>query len=122
VAFIVMSSTSPWVLGTVANNIWSLGGPPGSSDRANSLLINPFISYHFGDGWSVGSSPNIGANWLSKAGQMWTVPVGGGVSKTFHLGGQPVKLSCDGYYNAIRPRAGNETWTLQVTLTFLFPT
>ena len=122
VAFFVTGSTSPWVIGAVANNIWSVGGPPGSSDRTNSLLINPIISYHFGDGWSIGSSPNIAANWLSKAGQVWTVPVGGGISKTFRIGEQPVKLSGDGYYNAIRPQAGNETWTLQVTLTFLFAT
>jgi hypothetical protein len=122
VAFIIKSSASPWIFGAIANNIWSLGGPPGSSDRFNSLLMNPFISYHFGDGWSVGSSPNITANWLSKAGQVWTVPVGGGVSKTFRLSSHPMKLSVDSYYNAIRPEAGNETWLIQVTLTFLFPT
>lgn len=122
VAFIVTSSDLPWSFGAVANNIWSLGGPPGSSDRTNSLLLNPFISYHFGDGWSVGSSPNITTNWLLKAGQAWTVPVGGNIAKAFQLGGQPVKLSCDGYYNAIRAQAGNQTWTLQLTLTFQFPT
>lgn len=120
-AFVVKSSDSPWVIGTVANNIWSFGGPPGSSDRMNSLLINPFFSYHFGDGWAVGSSPNITADWLSKAGQVWTIPVGGGISKTFRLGGQPMKLSFDSYYNAIRPQADKETWLLQVTLTLLFP-
>jgi hypothetical protein len=58
----------PWVLGAVINNIWSIGGPPGSSDRTNTLLLNPFVSYHFGDGWSVESSPNITADWLSKPG------------------------------------------------------
>ena len=122
VAFVVKNSGSPWVFGTVANNIWSFGGPPGGSDRTNSLLINPFVSYHFGDGWSVGSSPNIAANWLSKAGQVWTVPVGGGISKTFRVANQPMKFSVDSYYNAIRPQASNETWLLQVTLTFLFAT
>jgi hypothetical protein len=122
VAFFSKSSDTPWVLGAVVNNIWSFGGPPQGSDRTNSLLINPFISYHFGDGWSIGSSPNITANWLSKAGQVWTVPVGGGIAKTFRLGGQPVKLAVDSYYNAVRPQAGNETWLLQLTLTFLFPT
>ena len=49
---------SPWVAGAVINNIWSFGGSSGSSDRTNSFLLNPFVSYHFGDGWSVGSSPN----------------------------------------------------------------
>jgi hypothetical protein len=86
-------------------------------------LINPFISYHFGDGWSIGSSPNITANWLSKTGQVWTVPIGGGIAKTFRSGNQPVKLAIDSYYyNAIRPEASNETWLLQLTLTLLFPT
>jgi hypothetical protein len=38
------------VFGAVANNIWSLGSPPGSSDRTNQLLLNPFVSYHFAEG------------------------------------------------------------------------
>jgi hypothetical protein len=59
VAFVRKNGESPWVFGAVVNNIWSFGGPPQSSDRTNSLLVNPFISYHFGDGWSIGSSPNV---------------------------------------------------------------
>ena len=119
---LVVKSDSPWVFGAVVNNIWSFGGPPGSSDRTNSLLLNPFVSYHFGDGWSVGTSPNVVANWLSKAGQVWTIPVGGGIAKTFRIGNRPMKFSIDSYYNAIRPQASAETWLLQVTLTFLFAT
>jgi hypothetical protein len=38
------------VFGAVANNIWSFGSPPGSSDRTNQLLLNPFVSYHFAEG------------------------------------------------------------------------
>jgi hypothetical protein len=119
VAF-VKKDDSPWVLGAVANNIWSFGGPPHGTDRTNQLLLNPFVSYHFGEGWSAGSSPNITANWIFGGGK-WTVPFGGGFSKTFQVGEQAVKAEADGYYNAIRPQAGNETWLLQVTLTFVFP-
>ena len=119
-AAFLFKDTSPFVFGMVANNIWSFGGPPGSSDRTNQLLLNPFMSYHFGDGWAIGSSPNITANWIAK-GEKWTVPVGGGLSKTFRLGEQPLKLALDAYYNAIRPNAGNDTWLLQATLTFIFP-
>ena len=32
-----------------------------------------------------------------------------------------MKLDLDAYYNAIRPKAGNETWLLQAKLTFVFP-
>jgi hypothetical protein len=118
-AAFLFKDTGPLVFGVVANNIWSFGGPPGSSDRTNQLLLNPFISYHLGNGWALGSSPNITANWIA-AGEKWTVPVGGGLSKTFRLGEQPIKLGLDVYYNAIRPNAGNDTWLLQATLTFIF--
>jgi hypothetical protein len=78
------------------------------------------VSYHFAEGWSGGSSPNITTNWIATGGK-WTVPVGGGFGKALRLGEQPIKLDVDAYYNAIRPKAGNETWLLQVTLTFVFP-
>ena len=120
VAFL-KKDAGPWVVGVVVNNIWSFGGPPHSSDRTNSFLLNPVVSYHFGDGWSVGSSPNITANWLSKNGQQWTVPIGGGIEEVVRLGGQHMKLSVDTYYNAIRPTASNDTALVQVTLTLLFP-
>jgi hypothetical protein len=111
---------SPLVFGAVANNIWSIGSPPGDSDRTNQLLLNPFLSYHFAAGWSIGSSPNITANWIASGGK-WTVPVGGGFGKAFRLGEQPMKLDLDAYYNVIRPKAGNDTWLLQATLSFQFP-
>jgi hypothetical protein len=98
VAF-VKQDRSPWVFGAVVNNIWSVGGPPGT----NQLLINPIVSYHFGNGWSVGSSPNMTANWLNSGGK-WTVPLGGGFGKLVRLGAQPIKFDVDAYYDAIRPR------------------
>jgi hypothetical protein len=118
-AAFLFKDAGPLVFGMVANNIWSFGGPPGKSDRTDQLLLNPFISFHFGNGWALSSSPNITANWLS-TGEKWTVPVGGGLSKTFRLGEQPIKLALDAYYNAIRPNAGNDTWLLQATITFIF--
>jgi len=119
-AAFIKEDESPWVFGAVANNIWSFGGPPGSSDRTNQLLLNPFVSYHFDEGWSVGSSPNITTNWINSGGK-WTLPVGGGFGKVVRFGEQPIKLDLDAYYNAIRPKATNETWMLQVTVTFQFP-
>jgi hypothetical protein len=112
---------SPWEFGGVATQIWSIGGPShGGTDRTNELMLNPFVSYHFDEGWALGSSPNITANWVASGGK-WTVPLGGGLSKTFRIDDQPVKLAFDSYYNAIRPVAGQQTWLTQVTLTFLFP-
>lgn len=117
----VKKDESPWEFGAVVNNIWSVGAPPPGSNATNELLLNPFVGYHFGDGWALSSSPSITANWVSKPGQQWTVPVGGGISKTFRLGSQPIKLAVDIYDNVIRPEAHREQVLLQFTMTFLFP-
>jgi hypothetical protein len=109
----------PWVLGIVANNIWSFGGSSGSSNRTNQMLLNPIIGFHLADGWALSSSPEITANWIAN-GNKWTVPIGGGVSKVVRLGEQPIKLGLEAYYNAIRPTAGEDPWQLRVTLTFIF--
>jgi hypothetical protein len=41
---------------------WRLG--PGGT-RYNTFLVQPFVNYNFGEGWYVGSSPIITANWLT---------------------------------------------------------
>jgi hypothetical protein len=41
---------------------WRLG--PGGT-RYNTFLVQPFVSYNFGEGWYVDSSPIITANWLT---------------------------------------------------------
>ena len=119
-AAFVVQNESPWIYGAVVNNIWSFGNDANPANRTNSFLLNPSLSYHFDDGWSVSSSPNITANWIAQGGK-WTVPIGGGLSKAGWLGEQPLKLGLDAYYNVVRPKAGNDMWVLQLTLTFLFP-
>jgi hypothetical protein len=47
--------------------------------------------------------------------------LGGGFGKALMIGPQPVKLDLDAYYNAIRPKAANDTWLLHATLTLQFP-
>lgn len=116
----VKKDESPWLFGAVINNIWSFGGPPAGGDRTNELLINPFVSFHFGDGWSVSTSPDIEGDWIANGGK-WTVPIGGGIAKVVLVDGQPIKFAVDGYYNAIRPEASSETWIFELTMTFQFP-
>ena len=99
----IKEDESPWVLGAVVNNIWSIGSPPGNSDRTNQLFLNPFFNYHFAEGWSVGSSPEIMANWIASGGK-WTVPVAGGSGKAFHLGGQAMKLDLNAFITRYGPK------------------
>ena len=117
IAFI-HKDAGPWVLGLVANNIWTFDGATGSN-ATNQMLLNPFFSYHFGDGWALSSSPEITANWIA-SGNKWTVPFGGGMSKVVRIGELPLKLEVAAYYNAIRPTASQDPWQFQATLTFVF--
>jgi len=98
------------VFALVANNIWSVGGPASNADRTNQLLLNPTLSYHFADGWSITSSPSIAANWIANGGK-WTVPVGGGFGKVVRLGplspiGDPVRR--DAWRRSEERRVGKE--------------
>lgn len=111
---------SPWVYGGVIQNVWTVGPSGAAGGDTNSLMMNPFFHYNFDDGWSVGSSPTINANWLAAADKQWTVPLGGGLSKTSRAGQQPLKVALESYYNIVRPTAGQQTWLMQATVTLLF--
>lgn len=82
---------SPWVYGALVNNVWSL-----SSDEAggsyNTGLIQPFVNYNFPEGFYLTSAPIATVDWQAASGQKWTVLLGGGVGKIFHLGKLPVNI------------------------------
>ena len=103
-----------WTIAFVANNVWGLGGASSSN-----LLLNPIVSYRFGDGWSLSTSPNITANLASQSDKRWTVPVGAGIGKAFTVGASPMTLKLESYYNSMRPNHSS-AWVAEVTLTFLF--
>ncbi len=77
----------PIVAGALANIVWSFGGTHGrpATTSYNDFLIQPFGNYNFGDGWYVGSSPIITANWQAN-GTKWTVPIGADASRVFKVG------------------------------------
>jgi hypothetical protein len=75
----------PWVAGVLANNVWSFGGTPGlGGTRYNTFLTQPFVNYNFGEGWYVGTSPIITANWLTTGDHAWTLPVGANCVRAIH--------------------------------------
>ena len=60
------------------------------------------------------------ANWDAVQGQRWTVPVGGGISRTLIFDKQPMTLGFQYYYNAKRPDNANAT-TLRFVLALIYP-
>jgi hypothetical protein len=111
----------PIVAGALVNNVWSFGGTSGRSGTSyNMFLTQPFVNYNFGEGWYVGTSPIITANWLTTGDHAWTLPVGGNVGRVVKIGGKlPVNFSLGAYYNTLRPEYGS-TWQLRTQITLIF--
>src|SRR5580704_9176822 len=118
-SFVALVQPGPWTIGALVNNIWSVAGP---SDRAdvNQMSLQYFINYNMKKGWFISISPTITANWQASSGNVWTVPVGGGVGRVFRLGFQPVNVSVAFFGNAVHP-IGGSPWGMRLQLSFLFP-
>jgi hypothetical protein len=109
-----------WVLGLLANNIWSFAG---DDDRpyVNFLTAQPFINYNLPDAWYLQFSPIITANWGAKDSQQWTVPLGGGVGKVFRIGKLPFNANLGAYYNVVRPDVIGPEWSARLQIALLLP-
>jgi hypothetical protein len=116
---VVLTIRGPWVVGALANNLWSYAGDDDRKD-VNQFLFQYFINYNLPQGWYVSSAPIITANWKADSGNKWTVPLGGGIGKIFRIGKQPVNAQVQAFYNVAKPDNGPD-WTLRLQLQFLFP-
>ena len=108
-----------WTIGALVNNVWSVAGP---SDRRDvkQMTWQYFVNYNLKKGWYLSSAPVITANWQASSGNVWNVPVGGGVGRVFRLGFQPVNVAAQFYGNAVHPRNGS-SWSMRLQIAFLFP-
>jgi hypothetical protein len=114
-----LEKDSPWVYGVLVNNIWSLSGSK-QGGSYSSFLMQPFVNYNFPGGFYINTVPIITANWKADSGQQWTVPLGMGIGKIFHLGKLPVNTQLGAYYNVVHPDdAAN--WQLRLQVQFMFP-
>jgi hypothetical protein len=112
-------SPADWVIGVLAQNVWSVAGNKDRSD-VDQFLLEYSVNYNVTDGWYLTSGPTITGDWRAEAGRRWVVPVGGGFGKVFTLGRQPMALETQAFYNLERGAdVGN--WSLSVQLQFLFP-
>jgi hypothetical protein len=111
-----------WVLGALANNIWSYGSTS-SYDRpyTNFMTVQPFINYNLPKAWYLSFSPIITANWQAKDSQQWTVPVGAAVGKIFRIGKLPFNANLGAYYNVARPDVIGPEYQIRAQIAILLP-
>jgi len=129
-AGVALTMQGHWVFGALMNNQWSVGG---WGDKAvNAMVLQPFANYNLPDGWYLTTAPILTANWKAEqAGDVWTVPLGGGVGKLFRLGSilpleghpiakLPINIQLAAYGNVAKPDFGPD-WQLRFQIQFLFP-
>src|SRR5271157_3421579 len=116
---VLLSTPGHWVIGALANNVWSFAGT-GSRPPVNQFLLQYFINYNMKKGWYVTLQPIITADWRASSGNVWTVPFGGGLGRIMKIGFQPVNISGQFYGNAAYPNGGSP-WSMRLQIALLFP-
>ncbi len=118
-ALLLFDVVGDWSGGVVVQNDWSLGGS--GANRVNQFGLQYFVNYNLPHGWALESNSTITADWLARPDDRWTVPVGGGLSKTFQIGGSGLfyNASLQGFYNVIRPSYG-DGWTVIAQFQIIF--
>ena len=117
-ALVALTMPGNWVVGCLAQNVWSYGGS--GDEDVNKFLFQYFVNYNLSDGWYLSSTPTLTANWEADNDDRWMIPFGGGVGRVTKFGQLPVDLKLTGYWNAEKPENGPD-WSLQFTVKFLFP-
>ena len=117
-AAVALVMPKPWVIGTLARQLWSVAGPSNRPD-VSQLLLQPFVNYNMDEGWYLVSSPIITANWLAPSNK-WALPIGAGVGKIFRIGDQPMNASLQAFDYLLSP-TGGPRWAVRAQLQFLFP-
>jgi hypothetical protein len=72
--------TKDFIVGVFPQQWFAIAGSP-SRPYTSNLNLQPIATMFFGDGWDVGYSGNILANWRAPSGDVWTVPVGLNIGK-----------------------------------------
>jgi len=112
--------TKEFILGVFPQQWWSIGGEHGRPDT-NQMNLQPIAAIFFGEGWSLGYSGNILANWNAPSGNVWTVPVGLGLGKVVKFGRLPVKFQLAIQYMPVHPSISGQEWNAQVQITPVLP-
>lgn len=109
-----------WILGAFVQNWTSFGGDNDRPDT-NQMNLQPIAAYFFGEGWSIGYSGNVLANWKADSDNVWTVPIGMALSKVVKFGRLPVKMGLAAQYMPIHPDEYGQQWNIQLQIVPVIP-
>ncbi len=117
---VVVKMIGPWVIGGLVNQFFPVddsGGDP----EFSQLQMQPFVNYNFGGGWAASFAPLIFANWdENDSDERWSIPIGGGITKTTVFNKRPMNLSFQ-YYRFIEHPTGAADNQFRFGVALLYP-
>ncbi len=122
-SLVVLTMPGHWVLGAVVQNVWSFAGPE-AAPSVNQFLFQYFVNYNLQKGWYLTSSPENIADWTqAESKDRWSVPLGLGAGRAFHIGKQAINMSLHYYYNVVRPTGNvpSGPYTIRFQFQVMFP-
>ena len=119
-SFVAGYLTKEYFIGVFPQQWWSIGGVHSRPDT-NQMNLQPIATIFFGEGWSLGYSGNILADWNAPSEDVWTVPVGLGLAKVVKFGRLPVKIQLAVQYMPVHPRISGQEWNVQVFIIPVIP-
>ena len=86
------------------------------------MNLQPIAAYFFPNGWGIGYSGNILANWKTSATNAYTVPIGIQISKVTKFGALPgVKFALAGQWMPVHPESFGQVWSVQLLVQAVRP-
>ena len=119
VSAVVVKTTKSFVLGGLLSQIWPVADS-GGEPKMDLFTFQPFVNYNFGGGWALSFSPIISANWDASPGNEWTVPLGGGITRTTVFNGRPMNLGIQ-YYRNLEYPDGAAGQQFRFTVALIYP-
>jgi hypothetical protein len=110
-----------FIIGVFPQQWYSFSGAGSSRDSTSQMNLQPIGAIFLEDGWSVGYSGNILANWKADAGDVWTVPLGVAVGKVQKFGMLPIKIQLAVQYMVVRPDEFGQKWNFQLSFVPVLP-
>ena len=107
---------------TVGFFLWqSWGFAVGDSHkRVNQLFGKPFLIYELTEKWNLVFVPlGMSHSWEAPSGKDWTVPIGGGVRRLFHIGHQKMGFQAQ-LFDYVARKPYDPEWEFRMTVEFLF--
>ena len=114
---IVVAPRGPWVLGFLANHVWSYAG---DSDRpyVSNTFAQPFVTYTWPNAYTVSLQTETTYKWNT---EKWSVPINAAVSKLVRWGKIPVSLQAGVGYWLESPKTAPEGFRFRLQANFVLP-